>query len=355
VFDDDAVAIKPGVPCVCPPAPFTATVKAIDYNIYFFTVEWSLRVLCFEPPPAERSHTFGGLFCQWLSFLTETTTVLDALAIFPYYVERFENTNGLMSLRLLRLFRVFQLVRLGQYSPNFLSLTNVLYKSTMYLKLLMVLLLFGAAFFGSMMYWLEKGDWKYHEETQSYLFLRPSSDGIRQEPSPFTSIPIACWWFLVTATTVGYGDMYPTTVGGKFVAAMAMLTGVLVIAFPVGVFSDLWSHELKKSGVHHLVDSDDDDDDEEEEDGQAASMEFSVDKLGNYQAHGRTELTQPSERSGMTLLNRNGMTLSRTIREHENQVMLTAQDVATLTKHMRIMEKSQDRIRGILAKYDIET
>jgi hypothetical protein len=214
----------------------------------------------------------------------------------------------------------------------------------LYLKLMMVVLLFGAAFFGSMIYWLEKGDWKYYEETQSYMFLRTSVDGTRDEPSPFTSIPVSFWWFLVTATTVGYGDMYPTTVGGKFVAAMAMLTGVLVIAFPVSVFADLWSHELRKRDLDHA---------DLEENNTRASTESPIDKLGDYRASRQMEST-PSERSGMTLSDRNGMTLSPTIPEHENHVTLAAEDVAALTKHMRIMEKSQERIRGILAKYDIE-
>ena len=205
VLEDDSFVIEPGVACVCPPAPIPSTVKAADYIVYFFTIEWSLRVLFFEPPPAERAHTCWGFFCQWLGFLTDTTTILDALAIFPYYAERFEKTNGLMSLRLLRLFRVFQLVRLGQYNTSFMSLTNVLYKSVLYLKLLMVVLLFGAAFFGSIVYWLEKGDWSYYEKTKSYEFLRKSVDGLEVEPTPFTSIPVAFWWFLVTATTVGYG------------------------------------------------------------------------------------------------------------------------------------------------------
>ena len=52
-------------------------------------------------------------------------------------------------------------------------------------------------------------------------------------------------------------DVYPTSFGGKLVGTLAMLTGVLVIAFPVSVFSDLWSKELKKVG---FVDIDDEDD-----------------------------------------------------------------------------------------------
>lgn len=209
VLEDDNFSIEPGTPCVCPPAPLPSTVKAADYIVYFFTIEWSLRVLFFEPPPSERAHSCWGFFCQWLGFLTDTTTILDALAIFPYYAERFEKTNGLMSLRLLRLFRVFQLVRLGQYNQSFMSLTNVLYRSTLYLKLLVVVLLFGAAFFGSILYWMEKGDWKYYKETGTYEFLRLSVDGLKEEPSPFTSIPVAFWWFLVTATTVGTSYVLP--------------------------------------------------------------------------------------------------------------------------------------------------
>jgi hypothetical protein len=207
VLEDDSFVMEKGIPCVCPPAPLTYTVKTADYIVYFFTIEWILRVLFFEPPPSEKAATCWGFFCQWCGYLTDTTTILDALAIFPYYAERFEKTNGLMSLRLLRLFRVFQLVRLGQYNSSFMSLTNVLFKSVLYLKLLVIVLMFGAAFFGSIVYWVEKGDWTYYEKTQSYEFLRKSVDGLTTEPTPFTSIPVAFWWFCVTATTVGYGGM----------------------------------------------------------------------------------------------------------------------------------------------------
>lgn len=359
VLEDDSFVIEKGVPCVCPPAPIPATVKASDWIVYFFTVEWCMRVLFFEPPPAERASTCWGFFCQWLGYLTDTTTILDALAIFPYYAERFEKANGLMSLRLLRLFRVFQLVRLGQYNSSFMSLTNVLYRSVLYLKLLIVVLLFGAAFFGSIVYWLEKGDWKYYEETESYEFLRKSVDGLKLEPTPFTSIPAAFWWFMVTATTVGYGDMYPTTDGGRCVAAMAMLMGVLVIAFPVSVFSDLWSNELKQRGVDYegiLVEDDDDDDGDETDllpkndlnrsvrfSDEAAVSDESFSSEGTDDVHPSPAMrfSERTEQSVMSI--------------PEEGVVLDADDVAALTKHMRMMEKSQKKIRGILAKYDIET
>jgi hypothetical protein len=83
----------------------------------------------------------------------------------------------------------------------FLSLTNVLHKSLQYLRLLVLVLVFGAAFFGSILYWLEQGTWKYWEETKNWQYVRMSVDGVHEEISPFTSIPKSFWWFIVTATT----------------------------------------------------------------------------------------------------------------------------------------------------------
>src|SRR5208337_1802276 len=41
--------------------------------------------------------------------------------------------------------------------------------------------------------------------------------------------PDALWWAIVTVTTVGYGDRYPVTEGGRVVAAVLMLVGIGLI------------------------------------------------------------------------------------------------------------------------------
>ena len=58
-------------------------------------------------------------------------------------------------------------------------------------------------------------------------FLMPLFEG---PESVFASLLDYSWWFIVTATTVGYGDISPTTVGGKSVAMIIMLLGIGVIA-----------------------------------------------------------------------------------------------------------------------------
>lgn len=206
MFDDEAIPDEvvsgDGYDCVCPPTPLPWTETILKSLTYFFSVEWILRVAMFCPIPIDdkgkRKRVLQYLQ-EWIEYVTSWSMVLDFLAIFPYYMELAFQTNGLMSLRLLRLIRVMQLVRLGQYNNTFMALTSVLAESWIYLKMLVGILAFAGAFFGSMIYWLEKGEWMYWPETQCYQFIRLNPQGV-QEISPFKSIPDTFWWFFVTAT-----------------------------------------------------------------------------------------------------------------------------------------------------------
>jgi voltage-gated potassium channel Kch len=51
------------------------------------------------------------------------------------------------------------------------------------------------------------------------------------DPTNFPSVGLAIWWALQTVTTVGYGDVVPTSVAGRFVGGVEMVMGVSFIAF----------------------------------------------------------------------------------------------------------------------------
>merc|ERR1711908_36781 len=103
------------------------------------------------------------------------------------------------------------------------------------MRALGIFMLLLVSLFGSLTYSAEKGEWKCTDEFPAGEYMRPTFDARDEEPSPFRSIPFSFWWVIVTTTTVGYGDFYPTTTFGKCVGALAMLSGILVLALPITI------------------------------------------------------------------------------------------------------------------------
>jgi hypothetical protein len=182
---------------------------------------------------------------------------------------------------------------------------------------------------------------------------------VTEEVSPFTSIPASFWWFIVTATTVGYGDMSPTTVGGKIIASFAMLTGVLVIAFPVSVFSDLWHKELERRGALSRLTgpySQDEDDSTIDED---RSREAPVPFISGHfdvnesKRDGRAFEDDDDLSVGSSVLGSSHSSRSHGINsDPEILIQLPQKDVAAVHKYMKTIDKSQREIRNILAKLE---
>ena len=57
------------------------------------------------------------------------------------------------------------------------------------------------------------------------------------EPGSFKKISNSLWWAIVTMTTVGYGDMAPTTIPGRILAVFIMLTGIVLVAIVTATIS----------------------------------------------------------------------------------------------------------------------
>ncbi len=55
------------------------------------------------------------------------------------------------------------------------------------------------------------------------------------DPQGFSSIPASAWWAAQTLTTVGYGDLTPTTPVGQLLAIVAMFIGIATFAIPIAI------------------------------------------------------------------------------------------------------------------------
>ncbi|XP_047138594.1 shaker-related potassium channel tsha2 isoform X2 [Hydra vulgaris] len=151
-------------------------------------------------------------------FLRQPLNIIDIVAILPFYITIFlrstnANVASLSILRVLRLIRVFRIFKLSRYSKGLKILGYTFKASLQELALLVFFLAIGVVLFSSAAYFCEE----------------------REQNTQFQSIIHGFWWAIVTMTTVGYGDITPTTLGGKIVGSLCVLVGVLTIAFPVPV------------------------------------------------------------------------------------------------------------------------
>jgi hypothetical protein len=99
----------------------------------------------------------------------------------------------------------------------------------------------SAVFFSMGLFLCEQG---VYDDT-SGQWLRPDASGANVV-SPFSSVPVAAWFTIVTMTTVGYGDMAPTTLAGRALCVCCIVVGVLVLAVPATIVSFNLAVELEK-------------------------------------------------------------------------------------------------------------
>ena len=175
-------------------------------TVSIFTIEYSLRVI---------------LSKNKLSYIFSFFGIIDLLAILPFYLS---TGIDLRSIRVLRLMRLFRILKLAHYSEAISTFSKA------FNHIRGELAVFGA-FSLLILYVASVGIYTFENDAQ---------------PAVFGSIFDSLWWSVVTLTTVGYGDSYPITVGGKIFTSLILMVGLGIISVPTGLFASALSKTIKE-------------------------------------------------------------------------------------------------------------
>ncbi len=151
-----------------------------------------------------------------LKFIFSFYGLVDLLAILPFYLAF---TVDLRTLRLLRLLRLARLLKLARYNRAIQRFGKAIYLAKEELIIFtfasLILIYLGAVGI-------------YHFEHQA-------------QPEVFRSIFDCLWWAVATLTTVGYGDIYPVTLGGRLFTFGILMVGLGLVAVPTGIVASALS------------------------------------------------------------------------------------------------------------------
>lgn len=184
-----------------------AILHAIEvFCVVVFTIEYILRIYVADSKPKFIFSFFG---------------IIDLLAILPFYLSLGLGFSSLRALRFLRLFRILKLVRYNRAMNEFTSAIKSA-KEQIFLFVFITLIL---------IYFSAVGIYFFEHEAQ---------------PEHYSSIFESLWWAIITLTTVGYGDVYPITVGGKVFTFFILMIGLGIVAIPTGIISSALTKSIDK-------------------------------------------------------------------------------------------------------------
>ena len=168
------------------------------FIVVIFTIEYLLRIYIADKK-SDYIFSFYG--------------IVDFIAIVPFYISL--GTIDLRTLRILRMLRLFRLFKLVRYNKAMQRLCKAFYIAKEEIVLFGVVTLM-------LLYISAVGIYYFENESQ---------------PEQFKSIFHSFWWAVTTLTTVGYGDVYPITIGGRLFTFIILMIGLGLVAVPAGLLA----------------------------------------------------------------------------------------------------------------------
>ena len=173
------------------------------FVVVVFTIEYAIRFY------------HGGI-----RFSASFFGIVDLLAILPFYLSLGFDLRALRAFRLLRLVRVLKLVRYNRAIARFHRALIIAKEEFILFGFVAVILLFLAAV----------GIHHFEHDEQ---------------PEAFASVFHSLWWAVATLTTVGYGDVYPVTTGGKVFTSLLLVVGLGIVSVPAGLIASALAQARK--------------------------------------------------------------------------------------------------------------
>ena len=174
-------------------------------SVIIFSIEYVLRIILTKS-------SFKYIF----SFFG----IIDLLAILPFYLASGIDLRSIRIFRLFRLLRVFKLLKYNNAIDRVSEAFSSIKKELIVFGVATLFLLYVAA-------------------VGIYYCEYPA------QPEQFKSVFHCLWWGVTTLTTVGYGDMYPITTGGKLFTSLIVFIGMGMVAIPTGLLASAFSKTFK--------------------------------------------------------------------------------------------------------------